>query len=282
MRQNQSLLILSALSILSPKGNVRAYLPDGLAAGDAISGTVIMEPAGGTEKEKSRNRNELSGYFIELEKEKIPLTQTRLKWTIPSTFTLTGGATFLVLRDRNGNELSRAVVPVRVNTTMIQQRMNASPGEYQCPMVGRAGTAIQIQGPFDGNFDNTNLSIGGKKAGLIAESPRKLLAENPTDVVGLTQIELKEGPVILRRNFNSLRVVKIGEEVTTFPIPGQLKAETEREATNLLTEQTRVLTKQKEIKVESETGGILRREEMPSAYYYKEPTRVETTKGEAN
>ena len=305
MRQNQSLLIFSALSILfcsqvlgqevkieaspglyvttlqTPKGNIKAYLPDGLAAGDAISGTVIMEPAGGTEKEKSRNRNELSGYFIELEKEKIPLTQTRLKWTIPST--LTGGATFLVLRDRNGNELSRAVVPVRVNTAMIQQRMNASPGEYHCPMVGRAGTPIQIQGPFDGNFDNTNLSIGGKKAGLIAESPRKLLAENPTDVVGLTQIELKEGPVILRRNFNSLRVVKIGEEVTTFPIPGQLiKAETEREATNLLTEQTRVLTKQKEIKLESETGGILRREEMPSAYYYKEPTRVETTKGEAN
>lgn len=186
MRQNQSLLTLSALSILfcpqvlgqevkieaspglyvttlqTPKGNIRAYLPDGLAAGDTISGIVIMEPAGGTEKEKSRNRNELSGYFIELEKEKIPLTQTRLKWTIPST--LTGGATFLVLRDRNGNELSRAVVPVRVNTTMLQQRMNASLGEYHCPMVGRAGTPIQIQGPFDGNFDNTNLSIGGKKA----------------------------------------------------------------------------------------------------------------------
>ncbi|MBI2487925.1 MAG: SPOR domain-containing protein [Deltaproteobacteria bacterium] len=300
--KSQSLLILSALSILfcsqvfgqevkieiasglyittfeTPKGSIKVYLPDGLAAGDTISGTVILEPEGGTEEQNSRNRNELSGYFIELEKEKIPLTQIKLKWTIPST--LTGGATFLIIRDKNGNEMSRAVVPVRANTTIIRQPINPSPWEYECPMVGRAGKPIQIQGPFDGNFGTTNLRIGGKEARLIAESPRELVFESPKDVVGSTQIELKEGVVIVKRNFNNLRVVKIGEEAPTFPTAKQpIKAETEREATKLLAEQTPVPIKQKEIKVESEIAGI-KEEEIPTVYYLEKSTGSEAGKEE--
>lgn len=293
--KRQSLLIVSSLSVLvcsqvfgqavkienvsglcitrfvTPKGSVKVYLPDGLEAGDTISATVVLEPAGGTEKQNSRNKKELNGYFLELETEKIPLTQIKPKWNIPPT--LTGGATFLIIRDKNGNELSRAVIPVRGNTTIIRQPINPSRSEYEFPMVGHAGKPIQIQGPFDGNFDATDPRIGGKKVSLIAESPRKLVLESPKDVVGSIQIELKEGAVIVKRNFNNLRVVKIGEEVPTFSTAKQpLNAETEKEGTKLPAEQTPVLIKQKEIKVESKTGGILKEGKIPAAYHPEKST----------
>src|SRR5258708_35310601 len=58
----------------TPRGRVKVYLPDDLAAGDTISGTVSAEPSGKDEKEKQRNSGELQGYVIELENQKAPVS----------------------------------------------------------------------------------------------------------------------------------------------------------------------------------------------------------------
>ncbi len=262
----------------TPKGRIKVHIPDGVAAGDTISGTAILEPIGNTGDEKNANLNTLSGYFLELENEKIPLTQSRLKWTIPST--LTGGAAFIVIWDKDGNELNRAVVPVRGNSNIIQQPINPSQWEYVCPTVGREGKPIQIQGPFDGNFDTTGLKIGGKEVRLIAESPRKLVFESPKDVLGVTQLELKEGEIVVKRNFNNLRVVKINEEFPTLvTAKRQINAETEKGASKevkQLPEKTQVQGKPKEVNVEPEKEGILRTKEIHSASHQEKPTEVKT------
>ncbi|HWP92400.1 MAG TPA: SPOR domain-containing protein [Thermodesulfobacteriota bacterium] len=195
----------------TPEGGITIFLPDGLASGDKISGTVALEPTGHDEYDKNRNRKKLSEYFIELEKDRIPITE-KIKWTIP--ISLTGSATYIIVMNKENHELARAIVPVRANTSLLEQASNPSPWDYLCPMIGRGGKPIQIMGPFDGDFDTTLLKMGGKPVKIIAESPRKLVFESPGDVVGITDIELKEGTVIVKRSFNNLRVVKINEEKT--------------------------------------------------------------------
>jgi len=47
-------------------GTVRVYLPDDAAAGDTISGTVVAEPTGKSERARRANRAELEGLRFDL------------------------------------------------------------------------------------------------------------------------------------------------------------------------------------------------------------------------
>ena len=68
--------------IITADGVIRMYLPDDMAAGDTISGTVSIEPNGATDAEKAQNRGVLEGYVIELDNQtKIPANQPRFTWT---------------------------------------------------------------------------------------------------------------------------------------------------------------------------------------------------------
>src|SRR5947209_13023671 len=57
---------LRVTPIAVPEGTLRVYLPDDIAAGDTIIGTVVAEPAGNTDAERSRNTSELDGYVVEV------------------------------------------------------------------------------------------------------------------------------------------------------------------------------------------------------------------------
>ena len=48
----------------TPEGKVTVYLPDDATSGDFITGTVIAEPKGRTERQKNKNREILSGYTL--------------------------------------------------------------------------------------------------------------------------------------------------------------------------------------------------------------------------
>ena len=68
---------LSTTTFDTLEGTVTVNLPDDLAAGDTISGSVIAEPKGKTGDEQAKNQDELSGYVVEVAnqttpKEKIP------------------------------------------------------------------------------------------------------------------------------------------------------------------------------------------------------------------
>jgi cell division septation protein DedD len=257
----------------TPEGDITIFLPDGLASGDTISGTVALEPTGHDEYDKNRNRKKLSEYFIELEKDRVPITE-KIKWTIP--ISLTVSATYIIVKNKENHELARAIVPVRASTSVVEQASNPSPWGYLCPMIGRGGKPIQIMGPFDGDFDTTLLKMGGKPVKIIAESPRKLVFESPAEVVGRTDIELKEGTVIVKRSFNNLRVVKVNEEKTLPAWKQPAISDTSKESKN--DEQELAFTQKS--KETPEISVLPEKEAGLVPTHSKEPTDLAATEGD--
>jgi cell division septation protein DedD len=259
-----------------PQGTIRVYLPDDMDTGDVISGTVVIEPAGKTEEEQQRNRDELNRYWVELENDKSPVIQKNLRWNIPDA--LTGWVSHLILRDGSGEEVARTIVSVEDVAPTIERTITPASWEYQFPIVGHAGNPVQIKGPFDGNLGTTELKIGGKEARILAESPRKLVFESPRDILGPTQIELRERNITVRRNFTNLRVVKIEEETPPMSLAKQpiTKVETEEEGTK----KERPLVNQTPIPIrQPEVAGVLKEEELPlSSPHTREPKKVENQK----
>jgi len=178
------------------EGSVTVNLPDDLAAGDTISGTVIAEPTGKTPTEQARNLDQLNGYVVELEQQKTSPKQERARWVIPAAAT----AISLILRNRQGKEVGRVPIPV-----------NPKPNEpgrgYQTPSVGQNGRPVEVKGRFDGDATTTSVQIASKLAKVLAESPRKVVAECPSDVIGNAQIEVtKKNAVVAKCAFRSIGV----------------------------------------------------------------------------
>jgi len=68
---------LHAVTFRLPEGAIRAVFPDGLAAGDTISGTVLPDPAGTTEVSRQSNAGELNGYVLDIEQQKTHVPDFR-------------------------------------------------------------------------------------------------------------------------------------------------------------------------------------------------------------
>src|SRR5882672_9444442 len=79
-------------SFATARGRVTVNLPDDIAAGDTISGTVIAEPSGNNQRDRRRNTDELNGYVVELDNQKAPVKAGAAKWIVPA-----GPATQLIL-----------------------------------------------------------------------------------------------------------------------------------------------------------------------------------------
>lgn len=186
----------------SPRGKIRASLPDDTAAGDTISGSVTAEPEGKTEEEKRRNLDELNGYVFDLGRAKVSVGEKVIKWAVPSA--LGGGLAYLILRDKDGNEVGRTVVPVQPTQPSAPHPETPSPADYHLPAIGQQGRPFQVTGPFDGDFANTGARIGGQEVKLLAESPRKLVGESPAGIVGPTEIEVKEGNMVAKGKYNNI------------------------------------------------------------------------------
>jgi hypothetical protein len=214
------------------QGTVKVNLPGDMAAGDTISGTVIAEPAGKTDKDKQQNAGVLEGYVIELEKQKFPVSGGVIQRVhlVPAV-----SAPLLILFDSKGKQI--AVTPI-----VVLPSAPAAPSTVNLPALGQTGRPLQIPGPFDGNSANTKAKIGGTDAKVIAESPRQLVVETPRNVVGPTEIKVTEngsattGPFrnlkidltapktsLLKGESTELHVQVSGLEGITQPIPIQLQ-----------------------------------------------------------
>lgn len=202
-------------------GEVVAHLPDDMAAGDAISGTVVATPTGGTPEEKNNNRAALNGYVVELQKSKnsggrkealssTPLSVgNKIKFTAPAAAAdkkEKPGELDVVLKTRDGRELSRVAVPLQSAPTDDARPATPAPGDFQLPDIGQDGAVARIDGFFDGDASNTLLYIGDEQVELLAESPRRLLFRVPINVIGATRIALKEGAVEVAGTFRVIAV----------------------------------------------------------------------------
>jgi hypothetical protein len=177
-------------------GTIRVSLPGDMAAGDTISGTVIAEPSGKTDKEKQRNAGELNGYVIELENQKSPVSGGVMRRVALAPTTL---APSLILLDAKGKQI--AVMPIAV-----QPSSTPAPKTFDLPTLGQAGRPIEIIGPFDGDSSNTNVKLGDTPAKVLAESPRKLVVASPSNVVGPTEIKVTENGTTTTGPFRNLKI----------------------------------------------------------------------------
>jgi hypothetical protein len=177
---------LAAPSISVPAGKIVIHLPDDMAAGDTISGTVVAEPAGRTDKEHDANSSVLEGYVVDAGPKKTSVRGRVLTWIVPPAVT----AVAFILRDSRGKEVGRTSVPVRTQQPGVGPP--PKPQDFRFPQIAVAGQPLVIHGPFDGDFANTKLTIGGQPAETIAESPRKLVVAPAVNVTGPSAYQLME------------------------------------------------------------------------------------------
>lgn len=177
-------------------GTIRVSLPGDMAAGDTISGTVIAEPSGKTDKDKQQNAGVLNGYVIELENQKSPVSGGVIQriHLAPAV-----SAPLLILLDSKGKQI--AVTPIAVLPSAP-----AAPDTFTLPALGQTGRPVQIQGPFDGDSSNTKVTVGDKPAEVIAESPRQLVVETPRNVVGPAEIKVNENGATTTGAFRNLKI----------------------------------------------------------------------------
>src|SRR6266849_6852518 len=65
------------------QGRVIVNLPDDMAAGDTISGTVVAEPKGSTDDERAKNLAVLQGYVIEMKQTQPSATGRGFSFSSP-------------------------------------------------------------------------------------------------------------------------------------------------------------------------------------------------------
>ena len=226
------------------QGRVIVNLPDDMRAGDTISGTVMVEPKGKTSEEKESNSKLIEAWAVELDgvrattskphftwTPRMPLTPGEVRYQLKIVEILPGqtpSERTIAIAQLPGMTPSRAVInpdpriqqptlpsaavitldpliPKTPTGAVITANPSITSG-FQVPALGQAGRPIIISGPFDGSFENTNLSVGGEKVPILAESPRKMVFESPTNRTGPTEITLKEGNVETTSTYRNVGV----------------------------------------------------------------------------
>jgi hypothetical protein len=209
-------------------GRVIVNLPDDMRAGDTISGTVFEEPKGQSEDERNRNEKTLNGLVVNFAGERVPVSAKTFKLSIPTA--VAGNpkpSDFRIIIEPRAPQDP----PVRffqgpqddpfffdIPAELFYRPAPQPPQQFAIPSLGQTGRPIVITGPFDGDSSNTKIDfqasgpnvtpIGGDLNGMvpIAESPRKVIVQSPSDVTGPMEIRVKEGMTETKGTFRNLGV----------------------------------------------------------------------------
>jgi hypothetical protein len=195
----------------TPDGRIKVFLPKELNPGTKVSGIMELEPIGKDDIERERRKEKLNSYVVELGGNKVQVVDGNFKLSIPSE--LGAVAAYISLKDENKVEQIRVVIPLgkRVETNLVKGPLEQ--WMYKLPAVGYAGKLVEIEGPFDGDFETTRLKVGDREINWIVESTTGLFFRSPIDITGSTQLELREGYIVIKRRFSNLPVVKVRKGV---------------------------------------------------------------------
>lgn len=196
---------LHSLSFERREGRIIVNLPDDVTAGDSISGTIIVKPAGETQDQQTTNLDRLNMYEIEVERQKTRLHERWARWNVPAKST----SLSIILRNQNGQELAKHRISVSPYSAPVASERPTlygvqSANRFQPPAVGQAGRPIEILGWFDGDLHNTAIRLQGQPVRILGESPRKAIAYNPRNNIGKTAIEIVEGDVSLTCHYRNI------------------------------------------------------------------------------
>jgi len=167
-----------------PQAKVTVHLPDDMAAGDTISGTVIAEPKAGYVQDNSPNAETLTGVVVDLgDGQKVPVCDpcsALRSFVLPHVFDQLGRVINVSLVGPGRNTITKKV-PVQPAGVLATTDPNI-------PTFAQTGHPLPISGPFDGNSSNTLSTIGSQQAVILAESRRKLILRTPGNLTGPVQV----------------------------------------------------------------------------------------------
>ena len=160
-------------------GTVSVFTPTFIQVGDKISGTVIEEPNGKTDKEKVKNQATLDGMVIEVMGGKVKPSQGSFKIMVPL------GLASIAMLNNHGKPVSQC--PVRA----LPAGTIAPENSITIPPIAVAGQPFTIHGNFDGNASDTHCTIGGQPANVLAQSPRETIVLPPSKATGRQSVNIE-------------------------------------------------------------------------------------------
>jgi hypothetical protein len=188
---------LQTAEFTTPNGKVTVYLPSDIRAGDTISGTVVAQPNGKTEAERSVNMSALRGVVVSSGGSKANPGQG-----IYATAAI--GIVKLTMESAGGLPQSTQI-PVKPAAPV--------PNAFTPDPVAEVGKVCEIPGPFDGNYANTVTKIGEMPVTTLAESTRGSYGLVPADCgLGKQTLSITEGDQQFSADVHTAKVSLVGTE----------------------------------------------------------------------
>ncbi|MEZ5317558.1 MAG: hypothetical protein R2752_09180 [Vicinamibacterales bacterium] len=180
---SQSTAGLRVVTMTQPAGRVTVFLPDDLAPGERVSGTIRLAPAGTDAAAREANLATLRAQTVRIGNGTVAAADGRFSTTLPAAGGLDVGV--------EGAGLSPAAT--RLQTAAAPP----SPAGYRLPDVAESRVPLRVEGRFDGDLDSTRVTVGGRPASVLAESPRGVIAQVPAGVTGPTTLSVTDPGVAL-------------------------------------------------------------------------------------
>jgi CHAT domain-containing protein/tetratricopeptide (TPR) repeat protein len=188
---------LNITTFTTPQGVIKINLPDDMAAGDTISGTVTAESTGQNDAERVQNLAELKQHVLLVEGQQTPVGAETFSWSIPRPLTTNSKNISLLQR---GQSAATTTIPISATPP-------PSPSGFTIPTGGQQDRLIQIKGPGNGIFSPQDyVKIGGTMMPPLAESPRSLIVRNASDSLGPTNIDVRENGVGIQCPFRNIGI----------------------------------------------------------------------------
>lgn len=175
------------------EGQIKIYLPDDIRPGETISGTVTIEPAGESAKEKNRNKESLEKYSVQLPDE---LTGKKV---VSRFFRFsTKSSNHSISLSLNNKTVSTVVIPMNNRT--------GNPGLLSIPAHILTTAPSRITGPFDGDASTTRCSIDGAPMEILAESPRQCIINMPEAASGPHIVSVSENNMTTEKKVSAVNM----------------------------------------------------------------------------
>ena len=185
------------------RGTIRVHLPSDAAPGDAISGTISVEPAGASPEDRQANIKAIGDFVLEWQEQRARVSERRYEWLVP--ISLRAGSGTLMLRDPAGQVLSQTSVPVDP-VPAPSRRPSSSADTFDIPAEGEIGKTAVIRGAFSGKLGGHTVTLGAVEADLLASSPRILAFRVPTTAPGLVPLRFTSNGRAIDRSLRALDV----------------------------------------------------------------------------
>jgi len=181
------------------RGSIQVNLPDDLAAGDTVSGTILIDPKGQSDRDVDSGSKELNTYSVVVNDGTADNTTSVNEGDFFVTLPPSAQSLRLTLKDQHGHALASQDVPVA-------SKSGSSNNQFTTPICGEAGRPMALNGPCDGTLGSSHMRIGENEVTKLAKSPRKLVVLCPPDLAGPSEAVWTEKGKEMHWHFNGIQI----------------------------------------------------------------------------